>query len=87
MGLVSPWDDFDIEHQQKEQTYVRFIYQSPTNHQKSPGIIQMGIGAPWANTYPETNKNEQSSVRFIYQSSVTNLSNCLETNHCIDGDR
>ena len=52
----------------------------------------MGLGAPWAEVCPETHQKQQSPVVSINQSPTihqnkSNLSNCLEYNQFIDGDR
>ena len=57
-----------------------------------PGTNPMGLGASCDTAYLETQQKEQSSVMFINQSpkihqNISNLSNCLEANQCIGGDR
>ena len=51
MGLGLTWADANLEHQQKEQSYVRFINLSPKIHQIFPGIEPKGIGAPYSDAY------------------------------------
>ena len=53
MGLGVPWDDTYLEPQQKEQSFVMFIDQSPTIHQNFLVINPMGLGDPLAETYLE----------------------------------
>ena len=86
MILVDHWYEAYLEPQQKEQSSVMFINQSPIIYQKFPGINLMGLGDPWADAYIEpqqkeqyyviiinleTKQKEKSSVLFINKSPTT----------------
>ena len=51
MVLYAPRVESYLKHQQKEQSYIMFIYKYPVTHQKFPGINPMGLGAPWVDSY------------------------------------
>ena len=72
MGLGAPWAGTYLEPQQKEQSSVIFINQSPTIHQNFPGINPMGLGAPWANAYLEQKK--ETIFCNVYKSIANNPS-------------
>ena len=51
MGLGYPWYVSYLQHQQKENSSVRCIYQSIVTHQFSPDINPIGLSAPWDDFY------------------------------------
>ena len=87
MGLGAPWSNSRLQHQQKENTSVMFIYQFPTNHQMFSWDQPNGPWCPLRKRLYRTPTKRTVFCEVYISIFSNNIEECLEANQCIDDDR